>query len=161
MDTAAQTEAPARLRPEWLLFGVLAVGGALGAAGRYGVELLLPDQPGAFPLGTFLVNVVGCLVLGALAGTVYRADRHRLLLPFVGPGLLGGFTTFSTYTVQTVTLALDGVVGTAAGYLLTTLVAGFVAVEAGLSLSRWLAHGRFHRRRVAQPPGTVQGWTLR
>lgn len=158
MDTAATPETAARRRPDGSLFGVLAVGGALGATARHGVDLLLPADPGAFPLGTFLVNVLGCLVLGAVAGTVRRPGRHRLLLPFVGAGLLGGFTTFSTYTVQTVTLALDGVVGTAVGYLLATLVAGVVAVEAGLSLSRWLAHGR---RRVTEPPRSVQGWTLR
>lgn len=158
MDTAAAPENSARSRPDAALFGVLAVGGALGASGRYGVDLLLPAEPGAFPLGTFLVNVVGCLVLGALAGTIRHPGRHRLLLPFIGPGLLGGFTTFSAYTVQVVRLALDGVVGTAAGYLLATLVVGLVAVEAGLSLSRWVAHGR---RRVSEPPRSVQGWTLR
>jgi len=72
------------------------------------------------------------------------------LFAFVAPGLLGGFTTFSTYAVQTVDLALRGEVGVATGYLFGTVVLALVAVEAGLLLSRGLAH-RARRRSLSAP----------
>lgn len=121
------------------------MGGALGSVARYGVDVLLPTDDGSFPLGTFLVNVAGCLLVGMVAGVVHRSTTHPLVLPFVVTGLLGGFTTFSTYTLQAVDLALRGQAGIATGYLLATLVAALLAVEAGLLVSRALAH---HQRTV-------------
>lgn len=121
---------------------VVAVGGALGALARHGVDLALPVAPGTFPLGTFAVNVSGCLLLGVLAGVLHRPDRGRLLLPFVVTGLLGGYTTFSTYTVQTVELGLRSGFGAGAGYLVATLVAALVAVETGFLAVRWWRRDR-------------------
>ncbi|MBA3524093.1 MAG: CrcB family protein, partial [Geodermatophilaceae bacterium] len=96
--------APGRRRRRGPVLLAVAAGGAVGALARHGVDLLLPVEPATFPLGTFAVNVAGCLLLGVLAGALYQPDRHRLVLPFVVTGVLGGFTTFSTYTVQTVDL---------------------------------------------------------
>jgi len=122
------------------VLAVVSVGGATGAVGRYGVDVLLPPADGGFPLGTFLVNVTGCLLIGVLAGTLFHAGAHRLLRPFVAVGVLGGFTTFSTYAVAVVEIALDGAPATAFGYLIATVAAALVAVEAGLTLSRYLAY---------------------
>lgn len=124
----------------WPIPTAVAAGGAFGGTARYAVDLALPTAPGQFPSGTLLVNVVGCLLVGALAGWVHRPRAHPLLYPFVVPGLLGGFTTFSTYTGQTVDLALRGEVGSAATYLLVTLLLALLAAEAGLLLGRGLAH---------------------
>lgn len=129
------------------MLAVIAMGGAIGASGRYGVDVLLPAADGGFPLGTLLVNVTGCLLIGVLAGMLFRADAHRLLPPFVAVGVLGGFTTFSTYTVAAVELALHDAPGTAFGYLIATLAAALLAVEAGLTLSRYTSYLRSHRRR--------------
>ena len=126
----------------WPVLAVVAIGGAIGAAGRYGVDVVLPAAPRGFPLGTFLVNVIGCLLIGVLAGVVFRPGAHRLLRPFVAVGVLGGFTTFSTYTVEAVTLALDDAAGTALGYLLATVAGSVLAVESGLLLNRWLTYRR-------------------
>ncbi len=136
----------------WPAVVAVAAGGALGGLARHAVDLGLPAAAGAFPTGTLLINVVGCLLVGAVAGLV----RRPVLFAFVAPGLLGGFTTFSTYAVQTVDLALRGEVGVATGYLFGTVVLALVAVEAGLLLSRGLAH-RAHgaRRRSLSAPRPI------
>lgn len=108
---------------------VVAVGGAIGAAARYAASLLWPTGSGAFPWTTLLVNVVGCALIGvllALIGEVWAA--HRLVRPFVGTGVLGGFTTFSTYAVDFRRLVLDGHAATGAVYLVATLLAAMAAV---------------------------------
>lgn len=160
METAqlSRDAAPEAVQPaKWPVLTVIAIGAAIGAVGRYGVDVLLPAGERGFPLGTFLVNVVGCLLIGALAGVLCQPAAHPLLRPFMAVGLLGGFTTFSTYTVEAVTLALRGETATALGYLLATVVAALVAVEAGLVLSRWSAHRRLrtawleNRRRGGAP----------
>ncbi|HYN96379.1 MAG TPA: CrcB family protein, partial [Pilimelia sp.] len=103
-------------------------GGALGASARHGLALALPTAAGGFPLATFATNVAGCAALGALAGLV----RGRpVLAPFVGAGLLGGFTTFSTYAVETIGLARAGRPWLATGYALATAVCGLAAAWVG------------------------------
>lgn len=127
---------------EWHVLAVVALGGALGALARYAVERALPATAGSFPVATFTANLLGCLVIGAVAGWVLRPGAHRLLRPFVTTGVLGGFTTFSTYTIQVLTAALHSRVDVAAGYLLATLLGALVAVEAGFVVSRALARRR-------------------
>ena len=108
---------------------VVAVGGAIGATARYGASLLWPTPAGAFPWTTLLVNVVGCALIGvllALIGEVWAA--HRLVRPFIGTGVLGGFTTFSTYAVDFRRLVVDGHTATGAAYLVATLLAAMAAV---------------------------------
>ena len=118
--------------------GVLAVvglGGGLGALGRYGISLLLPTTPGHFPLGTFVINVLGCFLIGVL---MVRWGQRPLLRPFLGVGILGGFTTFSTYAVETRALMTPGEVPLAMLYLFGTLAAAMLAVLAGVALMRFL-----------------------
>lgn len=118
-------------------FAAVAVGGAIGALARYGVGLALPHGTGSFPLGTFLINVVGCLLIGALivAITEWR-QTHPLVRPFVVTGFLGGFTTFSTYAVDSEQLIAAGRVGTAAVYIAGTLAAAVLATWLGVRLAR-------------------------
>jgi CrcB protein len=76
---------------------VVAVGGALGSLARYGLAEALPRGRAELPVATLAVNVVGCLLLGWLVAAFPRA---RWLRPFVGTGVLGGFTTFSTLALE-------------------------------------------------------------
>jgi fluoride exporter len=122
--------------------GVIAAGGAVGALARYGVGLLLPHGAGTFPLGTFLVNVVGCLLIGVLVVVVTEwTQAHPLVRPFLVTGILGGFTTFSTYAVDSERLLADGRVGTAVAYLVGTLAAAVVATWAGIRSARAVRPG--------------------
>lgn len=117
----------------------VAVGGALGALSRHGLALGLPTPRDGFPLATFVTNVLGCLLIGALLVVLTELRRgHHLLRPFLATGVLGGFTTFSTYTVETQQLLSAGRVGTALGYLGGTLLAALSATWIGIALARRL-----------------------
>lgn len=118
---------------------VIALGGMLGAAARHGLELAWPTGPSGFPWATFATNVAGSLLLGALMVVVQETRAaHPLLRPFVGVGILGGFTTFSTYSVQVRDLlaGADPHPGLALAYLFGSVAAALVAVAAGLGLAR-------------------------
>ena len=120
-----------RARRDILL--VIAVGGAGGAAARYGLARALPHAAGEFPWSTLLTNVAGCFAIGVLMVVVVeRLSSSRLVRPFFGTGLLGGFTTFSTYAVDTRALLAAGRPAVAAAYLLGTLVLGLLAVVLAL-----------------------------
>ena len=112
---------------------VVALGGLLGASARYGVGLLLPHMAGTFPLGTLLINVVGGFLIGVLIDAV--AERP-LLRPVAITGILGGFTTFSTYTVDIEQLLAAGRLATAGAYPVGTLVGALAATWLGLALAR-------------------------
>ena len=121
------------------VLAVIAAGGALGSLARYGVNLALPHS-GGFPVSTLLENVVGCFVLGALLVVLTELRRpHRLVRPFLGTGVLGGFTTFSTYAVDAVTRDSAAV---AALYLVGTLALALTASWAGVTLTRRLGGAR-------------------
>lgn len=104
----------------------VAIGGALGTLARVGVDLALPATPGGWPVATLLVNVSGALLLGMVL-TRLRDHRLRALL---GPGVLGAWTTFSTFAVELDTL-LRTRPATALGYAVTSVLAGLVAVRLG------------------------------
>ena len=122
---------------------VIALGGGCGALARYGMNLLLPTEPGGFPWGTFLPNVMGCFLIGVLMVLITEVwTAHRLLRPFLGVGFLGGFTTFSTYAVETRNLLQPGTVWLALGYLAGTLLSALLAVVAAVAATRLLTRLR-------------------
>ena len=87
------------------LLVALSGGGMLGSLGRYAVGLALPHAAGAFAWSTLLVNVTGSLAMGVLVVWVLSMDRpHPLLRPFLGVGVLGGWTTFSSFTLDARTM---------------------------------------------------------
>lgn len=134
---APRSSALTPLAGQGRVFAAVAVGGALGALARYGVGVALPHRPGAFPLGTVAVNVLGGLLIGALIVVVAERGRgHPLARPFLGTGVLGGFTTFSTYAVDAQQLIAAGRVAQAGAYLAGTLIAALVATWVGLALAR-------------------------
>jgi CrcB protein len=119
------------------VLAVIALGGSLGSLGRYGVSLLLPTRPGDFPWGTFSINVLGCFLIGVLMVLITEAwPAHRLARPFLGVGVLGGFTTFSTYAAETRALLRPGTAGLAFAYLAGTLIAALLAVVLGAWATR-------------------------
>jgi len=120
-----------------VLYLVVALGGALGALGRWGVEELLPESgPMGWPWATLTVNVVGAFVIGILATSARVAQGPPLLRPFLIAGVLGGFTTFSALALETGQLLEAGQVLSALSYVAATFTAGLVAVAVGRGLVR-------------------------
>lgn len=112
----------------------------MGSAARYGVAEVLPHEPGSVAWSTFTVNVAGGFLLGMLMVFVLDVwPPSRYLRPFVGVGVLGGFTTFSTYMLDTHTLLAVGEVVAALTYVLGALVVGLAAVWLGVFIARWLS----------------------
>lgn len=107
-------------------------GGFLGAVCRYLVGLIPINEKFAFPARTFAVNVVGSFVIGMVAALAMKQEclGPRAAL-FLKAGLCGGFTTFSSFALETGTLVREGNIGTAAGYAVLSMAAGVAAVYAG------------------------------
>ncbi len=115
----------------------VALGGASGASARYGAALLWPTAAGTFPWTTFAVNVVGCAVIGVFMVVITDVwSAHRLVRPFFGTGVLGGFTTFSTYAVDIQQLVATGQTRTGLAYLALTLLAALAAVWTATAATR-------------------------
>jgi CrcB protein len=109
----------------------------MGACARYGAGLLWPTAPGAFPWTTFWVNVIGCGVIGVFMVIITDVwAAHRLVRPFFGTGVLGGFTTFSTYAVDIQRLVDGGRATTGLLYLAATMLAALAAVWTTANLTR-------------------------
>ena len=109
-----------------------ALGAAIGAPARWGVATALPHSPGAWPWGTLLGNLTGCLLLGALtAALAARAPEPAWVRPFLAAGVLGGYTTYSAFAVETVGLVEAGAPLLAAGYVLGSVLGGVLAVATG------------------------------
>jgi CrcB protein len=119
------------------VLAAVAVGGAFGSAARYGVGVAWPASPTGFDWPTFTVNAAGCALIGVLMVLVTEARAgHPLLRPFLGTGVLGGFTTFSTYAVGVITLLDAGRPALAAGYLVGTVTAALAATWLGMAAAR-------------------------
>jgi fluoride exporter len=127
----------AELRPSPVpVLVAVSAGGVLGALARYGISMALPHPPGVFAWSTFLINVSGCLLIGVLMVLITEVwTGRRLLRPFLGVGVLGGYTTFSTYTVDIHQMIAAGAPGTALGYLAATPAGAFLAVWAGTAVT--------------------------
>lgn len=106
----------------------IALGGAVGSLARFGLDQAMPWNEG-FPWATLIINVVGALAIGLVATTV--VETRPWVRPVVIVGVLGGFTTFSAFALQTGTLLDAGHVVQALVYLALTMVGGLVAVELG------------------------------
>jgi len=121
-------------------FLLVALVGGLGAAGRYGVSLALPAKPGEWPWATFSINVLGSLLIGVLAGWLStRGEAGEPWRLFLGVGVLGGFTTFSAYSLETLRMVERGEWSMAIFYALGSVLAGFAAVAIGAEVARRIA----------------------
>jgi CrcB protein len=118
-----------------------ALGGALGALARWGVATALPTPAGTWPWATLLVNLTGCLLIGALLAVLLgRFPASTLVRPFLAVGVLGGYTTFSTFAVDLVRLGEADAWLAGAGYLLASVLGGVVCVVLGLVSARAVLH---------------------
>ena len=114
----------------------VALGGAIGAAARYGVGVALV-RPGAFPIGVLAVNIIGSFLMGLIV--VYLGQKMLSHLnPFLMTGILGGFTTFSAFSLEAYTLFERGEVGQAAIYVIASVVLSIAALIAGIFIMRGL-----------------------
>jgi fluoride exporter len=137
---------PARRDRQVDVLAVIALGGGLGSTARYLISTAMPAHPGRFPWATFTINVTGCFALGLLMIFVVEIwPPRRYLRPFAGVGILGGYTTFSTFAVEIRGLAAHGAWALADAYTLSSLVGGVAAVWCGIALGRLLG-GRPVRR---------------
>jgi CrcB protein len=118
---------------QWALVGAAA---AVGAPLRYVIDTLVSDRVGgAFPYGTLVVNLTGCLVLGLLTGLgLYHGVSGTPSL-VLGTGLIGAYTTFSTFSYETITLLEEGEVRQAARNVGLGTVIGTLSAAAGLALA--------------------------
>ena len=121
-----------------LQFLLVGLGGAFGAMARFGVGRLAGPSLSGWPTATFLVNVLGGLLMGLLAALLLRLDGEAWRL-FLGVGALGGFTTFSSFSLELLLLIDRGQTVMAAGYALASVVLALLAVMAGLWLGRFFA----------------------
>ncbi|OYN99548.1 fluoride efflux transporter FluC [Enemella evansiae] len=120
------------------VLAVVAAGGALGSLARWGLAVALPHLGPGWPWSTLIVNLTGSLLLGVLIVVVDRRPAHRLLYPFLGVGVLGGWTTFSTMMTDVAGLVAAQAVARAGAYLLVSLVGGLLATGFGIVLTRRL-----------------------
>jgi CrcB protein len=115
----------------------ISAGGALGSVARWGLGELVAHDADEFPWSTLVVNVSGALALGILMAFVLDVwSSRRLVRPFLGVGVLGGYTTFSTYLLDARNLLATGHSGLALTYLAVTLVVGVAAAWLGIVLGR-------------------------
>lgn len=122
---------------QWI---AVALGGAVGAMLRHGTATAVQVwSDGRLPYGTFVVNLVGSFVLGVLAGLVLHGSVRDDVRLFVGTGMMGALTTYSTFSLETVSLLGEGRLGAAALNAGGTLLVCGVATAVGLWLGRKLA----------------------
>jgi CrcB protein len=151
MDPDVDAQDPARRRRRTVdpaALGVIAVGGVLGSEARYALGLAAPHASGSWPVATLVINVSGSLVLGALMVVLTElTSPHRLIRPFLGVGVLGGYTTFSTAMVDAQELLRAGRPAVAMAYLAGTALAALLAAALGVALVRGIAAAWIRRRR--------------
>jgi fluoride exporter len=130
------------------VLAAMSAGGALGALARYGISVAVPTPTGAFPWATFLINVTGCFLIGVLMVIITElATPHPLARPFLGVGVLGGYTTFSTSVVEVQRLVAAGAAGTGLLYVAATALTALAAAYLGTVLARRV--GGLLRRKAA------------
>jgi CrcB protein len=158
-DAAAGRESPVAAHRnrqrgrQWNVTAAVAAGGVVGAELRYGLADAVPHSASGFPWSTVYINSLGCVLLGVLMVVLSQlTSPHRLLRPFLGIGILGGFTTFSTFTVDTERLIEHHRAGVAGAYVLVTLVVAAVAMGASTAVAQVMVQlvAKARRRRAEE-----------
>lgn len=116
---------------------IVMIGGAIGAGFRYHIsKVALQNMGPTFPWGTFIVNLLGGLLIGVLAGALARDGSEEPLRLFLGVGVLGGFTTFSAFSLETFDMINRGDVAMAAAYSVASVTGSIALLFVGLWLTR-------------------------
>ena len=125
-----------------MLYLIVFLGAGIGGALRHGVNVAAARQFGfGFPYGTLIVNIVGSFAMGLLAGYfAFRPGIAQHMRLFLTTGILGGFTTFSAFSLDTALLVERHSYGLAAGYVVGSVAAGLSALFFGLALFRGGGH---------------------
>lgn len=121
------------------MYSILLVmsGGAIGAGLRFGLSQALPYSGQGWPWSTFVANILGGLAMGILAAWVLRGDSSaEPLRLFVGVGVLGGFTTFSAFSLEMARMIEQGHTGLAAGYAVASVLLALAALFAGTTAAK-------------------------
>ncbi|MDP8960023.1 MAG: CrcB family protein [Actinomycetota bacterium] len=140
LRTLARPRAAVRQRVPlaWRRRAGVAAGGLAGTALRAGVAGALPVGPGGWPWGTFAANLTGTLLLGyLLTRFLVAAPRTTLTIPLLCVGLLGSYTTFSTFVVEVARLVDAGRPAMGAAYGLVSIAVGFPAAQLGIRLAEY------------------------
>lgn len=114
------------------------LGGGLGAMTRYSISKILPTVEGGFPNATFIANVVSCIVLGLLMGTLMQKELSTKTQLILMTGFCGGFSTFSTFSAETFKLLEQGQFALALGYILSSIAICLVCIFIGMKLAESL-----------------------
>ena len=109
---------------------IVGAGGAIGAIGRYLIGLLPMNPENGFPVKTFLINVIGCFIIGIIAALADKNAVNPNLVLLIKVGICGGFTTFSSFALETEGLIAKGSTGVALMYVIQSIVCGVLAVFA-------------------------------
>nr|WP_298096916.1 fluoride efflux transporter CrcB [uncultured Shinella sp.] len=122
---------------------IVFLGAGIGGAGRHGVNVLAAKLFGThFPMGTLIINVLGCLLMGLIAGAfAFKVSLPQEARLFLTTGILGGFTTFSAFSLDAALLWERGEMGLAALYVGASVFVSLLAVAAGLALTRVMLAG--------------------
>ena len=125
-----------------MLYLIVFIGAGIGGALRHGVNVVATRQFGfGFPFGTLIENIVGSFAMGLLAGYfAFRPGINQHMRLFLTTGILGGFTTFSAFSLDTALLVERHSYGLAAGYVVGSVAAGLSALFFGLALFRGGGH---------------------
>jgi len=115
----------------------VALGGAIGSMGRYWLTVSLLRVPHWLPLGTVSVNVIGSFIIGLVWAYLQQRSESEFIRLFVAVGILGGFTTFSTFSLETVFFLSEGEFWRALVNIGINLLSCLLATVAGLGLGRW------------------------
>src|SRR4051812_1124158 len=142
VDPDVEASSATRPHREVDILTVIALGGMVGASARYAMVRWLPITGDAFPWATFWTNLVGSFVLGVvLVVAVERFAGSRYLRPFAATGVIGAFTTMSTYAVEIALRFKDGHASVAFVYAIASLAGGLVCATAGIRAGRAVARG--------------------
>ena len=117
-------------------FLIVFAGGGLGAMARYFVTVNLAGKLGNFPIGTMAANILGSFLMGLVVGIIAGRSSLENVRLFLAVGFLGGFTTFSSFSAETLNLIQGGQIFSATANILVSVVAGLAACYFGLTLTR-------------------------
>ncbi|MHC0037670.1 fluoride efflux transporter CrcB [Pseudoneobacillus sp. C159] len=116
------------------MYLAVGIGGVIGALLRYSIFIWFNYQGFSYPTGTLCINLIGCFTLGYLQGIAKDYELPRWLVTGVGTGIIGSFTTFSTFSMDVTQLIKDGFIISACTYILASAIGGYFFAYTGYSL---------------------------